>query len=121
MTKLSNREYSAAPNEKIQIIVQSVNFVSNARLDTSVLTVSQPDDFTRIGKMTMGHDDTTFNVTFIFPNPLPAGGKYTYTVSGPGVNDGPNDVLQIGAETSPALPFMVRAEAAAAGGGAGRP
>jgi hypothetical protein len=121
MTKLNNpREYSAAPGEEVQITVQSVNFVINARLDTNALTVSQPDDFTKVGKMTMGNADTTFNVTFVFPNPLPAGGKYTYTVAGPDVSDGPLDVVQIGNQLTEALPFMVRAAAAAAGGGAGR-
>jgi hypothetical protein len=121
MTTLSNpREYSATPGEEIQITVQSVNFVINARLDTDVLTVSQPDDFTKVGKFTMGNADTTFIVTFVFPDPLPAGGKYTYTVKGQSGSDGPHDVLQIGSLLTETLPFKVRAAAAAAGGGTGR-
>jgi hypothetical protein len=109
VTKISPDVYSAAPGEVIRITVQSVNFVLNADLDDELTPVGPVSDFSKAGQLTMGNSETTFSVGYNFPNPLPAGGKYTRTIAGPGgFTDGPFDVLQPGDETNVALPYVVK-------------
>ena len=116
MTKLGPDKYSASPGEVIQITVQSVNFVINANLDPKLTPVGAVNNFSKTGQLTMGGVDTTFVVNYNFPVPLPVGGKYARTITGPaGFKDGPFDVLQVGAETSETLPYVVKAPAQKAG------
>jgi len=108
MTKISPNVYSAAAGEVIQITVQSVNFVINADLDDKLTPVDQTD-FSKAGKLTMGNAETAFGVSYNFPNPMPAGGRYTRTITGPGgFTDGPFDVLQPGNEANVALVYVVK-------------
>lgn len=113
MQKIGVDEYSAAPGEVLTIKIESVNFVINADLDP-LLTPGPATNFSKSGSLTMGGADTTFVVGYNFPVPLPAGGKYTRTVTGPGgFVDGPFDVVQIGAVPNVALPYMVKVAAPA--------
>jgi hypothetical protein len=118
MTKVSPDVFSATAGEVIQITVQSVGFVINADLDPKLKPVGPVNDFSKAGQLTMGNADTTFVVGYNFPTPLPAGGKYTRTITGPsGFTDGPFDVLQPGNENNVTLPYVIEFVAAGAGGG----
>jgi len=109
MTKISPDVYSAAQGEVIRISVQSVNFVINADLDPNLTPVGPTTAFSKAGELTMGNADTTFAVGYNFPNPMPAGGKYTRTITGPGgFTDGPFDVLQPGSQANVTLPYVVK-------------
>lgn len=110
MTKITADVYSATAGEVIRITVRSINFVLNAVLDEDKLTSVGPvSDFSKAGQLTMGSAETTFSVGYNFPNPLPAGGKYTRTITGPGgFTDGPFDILQPGNETNVTLPYVVK-------------
>lgn len=109
MTKISPDVYSAAAGEVITITVHSINFVVNAVLDDKLTPVGLVSDFSKAGQLTMGDAATTFAVSYNFPKPLPAGGKYTRTITGPGgFTDGPFDILQPGDETNVALPYVVK-------------
>jgi hypothetical protein len=113
MTKISPDVYSAALGEVIRIIVRSVNFDINADFDSQLKIVSQ-GQFSKTGELTMGNADTTFAIVYNFPDPMPAGGKYTRTVTGPGgFTDGPFDVLQPGSEPNVVLTYVIKLAAAA--------
>jgi hypothetical protein len=91
--------------------------VINANLDPKLTSVGAVNNFSKAGQLTMGRADTTFVVNYNFPVPLPAGGKYTRTITGPGgFQDGPFDVVQVGAVTSETLPYVVKSAAQKAGG-----
>jgi hypothetical protein len=116
MTKIGPDEYSAIAGEVVRITVQSVNFVINANLDPKLTPVGSVNDFSKAGELTMGNSNATFAVNYNFPKPLPAGGKYTRTITGPGgFTDGPFDVAQIGDESSETLPYVVKLAPAPAG------
>jgi hypothetical protein len=109
VTKISPDVYSAAAGEVVRIAVNSVNFVINAVLDDKLTPVGPGSDFSKAGELTMGNADTTFSVGYNFPKPLPEGGKYTRTITGPGgFIDGPFDVLQPGSETNVTLPYVLK-------------
>ncbi len=109
MTKISPDVYSAAAGEVIRITVQSINFVINADVDDKLTPVGPVSDFSKAGELTMGNAGTTFSVGYNFPNPLPAGGKYTRTITGPGgFTDGPFDVLQPGSQANVTLPYVMK-------------
>jgi hypothetical protein len=109
MKKISPDVYCAAAGEVIRVTVQSVNFVINANLDNKLTPVGPVNDFSKSAQLTMGNAETTFVVSYTFPNPLPAGGKYVRTITGPaGFKDGPFDVLQPGSEPNVALPYVVK-------------
>jgi hypothetical protein len=109
MTKIGPDVYSATTGDLIRITVQSVNFVVNADLDDKLAVVGPVNDFSKVGELTMGDAEATFVVSYNFPDPMPAGGKYTRTITGPGgFIDGPCDVLQPGAEANVALPYVVK-------------
>jgi hypothetical protein len=109
MTKIGPDVYSASAGEVIRITVQSEKFVINADLDNKLTPTGPKSDFSKAGELTIGASDTTFAVGYNFPNPLPAGGKYTRTITGPGgFTDGPFDVLQPGNQTNVTLPYVIR-------------
>jgi hypothetical protein len=109
MTKISRNVYSVAAGEVVRIKVQSVNFVLNVKLDDKLTPVGPVNDFSITGELTMGAADNAFSVNYNFPAPMPAGGKYIETVTGPGgFTDGPSDVLQIGNLPSETLTYVLR-------------
>jgi hypothetical protein len=120
MTRLGRNFYSATPGEVIRITVRSVNFVINANLDPKLAPVGPVNDFSKAGELTMGNTDTVFAIDYNFPNPMPQGGKYTATVSSGDFTDGPNDILQVGAEPTETLAYVVKFAAPALAGGAGQ-
>jgi hypothetical protein len=109
MTKIGPDVYSVATGDVIQIYVQSVNFVINADFDPKLTTVGPVNDFSKTGQLTISDGDTDFSIGYNFPNPLPTGGKYTRTITGPGgFTDGPFDVLQPGNQGNVTLPYIVK-------------
>ena len=119
MTKINPDVFSANAGEVVRITVQSVGFDVDADLDPQLTPVGAVNDFSKAGELTMGNADTTFVVSYNFPTPMPAGGKYTRTITGPhGFSDGPFDIFQPGDENNVALPYVIEFVAAAAGGGA---
>ena len=115
MTTESPDIFIAAVGDVVRISVQSVNFVINAKLDPK-LTQIRADNFTKVGELTMGNAQMAFSVDYNFPNPLPAGGKYTRTVTGPGgFVDGPIDVTPAPGQTLIVLPYVLKVAPAKVG------
>jgi hypothetical protein len=109
VTKISPDVYSVAVGEVVRITVQSINFVINADLDNKLTPVGPASNFSKAGELRMGNADTTFTVGYNFPNPMPSGGKYTRTITGPGgFSDGPFDVLQPGSQGNVTLPYILK-------------
>src|SRR5215471_2172052 len=110
--------FRASPGDVIQITVQSVNMVQNAKFDPK-LTVTSDEPVRKVGQITMGNTETTFAVAYSFPKQQPAGAKYTRTVTGPGnFTDGPFDVTAAPGEELIMLPYILKpAQAGGVGGG----
>jgi hypothetical protein len=92
MTKESPDVFIAADGEEIEIAVTSVNFDLDANFDPA-LSVTVDAQFRKVGTVTMGDASMAFTIFYNFPDPVPPGGKYTRTITGPdGFQDGPFDI-----------------------------
>jgi hypothetical protein len=120
MTTQSPDVFVAAPGDQIQITVNSVGFDQNAKFDPK-LNIPSDTQFQKIGQLTMGAAQTIFAIDYNFPDPPPAGAKYTRTVTGPGgFVDGPSDIPALAGQPLLVVPYVLKLSAAGAALGGGR-
>lgn len=114
MTKNGPDDFSAEKPDTIEFIVESVNMVNNADLDAA-LNPTTVNNFKKTGKFTMDSADQTIVISYGFPTNVP-GAKYTRTIIGPGLTDGPFDVTKPAGETRSDLSYEFTFVAAAGAG-----
>jgi hypothetical protein len=90
MTKIGPDFFSAAKDEIINFVVESVNMDSNADLDP-LLNPVVVNNFKTTGQFTMGDAGQTFVISYGFPDNAPDG-KYQRTISSDDLTDGPLDI-----------------------------